>query len=89
MCYLCFNYLRIRTHNRRSTQKFYYKLQPGITGKLLPDRYRRQFAMKQITCIEYQDISQDEERDIFQVRCLFYPILSPNNLYSVFNSELH
>lgn len=34
---------------------------------LLPETYRRLFANKQIVCIEYQDITDDDEREIFQV----------------------
>ncbi|PFH48447.1 hypothetical protein AMATHDRAFT_65457 [Amanita thiersii Skay4041] len=34
--------------------------------KVLPDKYRRQFAMKQVTCIEYQELSDADEREIFQ-----------------------
>ncbi|TFK71182.1 hypothetical protein BDN72DRAFT_794448 [Pluteus cervinus] len=34
--------------------------------KLLPDRCRRLFANKQIVCVEYQDVTERDERDIFQ-----------------------
>ncbi|THH05590.1 hypothetical protein EW145_g4688 [Phellinidium pouzarii] len=50
----------------RTNQKFWYKVQPGETGKLLPSQYRQQFAKKQIVCVEYHDISDDAEREIFQ-----------------------
>ena len=36
--------------------------------KLLPKQYMQQFAYKQITCVEYETISPDQEREIFQVR---------------------
>ncbi|EED77070.1 predicted protein, partial [Postia placenta Mad-698-R] len=34
--------------------------------KMLPDRYIRIFKIKQIVCIEYQDLSEDNEREMFQ-----------------------
>jgi len=43
----------------------------GLKKKLLPEKYRRLFANKQIVCIEYQDITDDDEREIFQVPWLF------------------
>ncbi|KAI0357177.1 hypothetical protein OH77DRAFT_1422717 [Trametes cingulata] len=38
----------------------------GAKGQLLPERYRKLFMMKQIVCMEYQDITPDNEREIFQ-----------------------
>ena len=35
--------------------------------RLLPDEYRKTFANKQIVCVEYQDITDADEREIFQV----------------------
>lgn len=69
---LIYNLIIKNDIHRRSSNKYYYKLQPGTKGTLLPDSYRRAFARKQITCIEYQDISEDEERDIFQVNIVFF-----------------
>ena len=41
--------------------------------RLLPEEYRKTFANKQIVCVEYQDITDADEREIFQVRhYLFY-----------------
>ncbi|KAK7435615.1 hypothetical protein VKT23_019567 [Stygiomarasmius scandens] len=34
--------------------------------RLLPERYRRSFANKQIVCVEYQELTDENERDIFQ-----------------------
>jgi hypothetical protein len=39
--------------------------------RLLPDEYRKKFANKQIVCVEYQDITDADEREIFQV-CPFF-----------------
>jgi hypothetical protein len=36
--------------------------------RLLPEEYRKTFANKQIVCVEYQDITDADEREIFQVR---------------------
>ncbi|KDQ58197.1 hypothetical protein JAAARDRAFT_35021 [Jaapia argillacea MUCL 33604] len=38
----------------------------GVRRTILPEKYRRLFANKQIVCVEYQDITQDDEREIFQ-----------------------
>ncbi|RDB19010.1 hypothetical protein Hypma_014369 [Hypsizygus marmoreus] len=34
--------------------------------KLLPEKYRRLFANKQIVCVEYHEITDSDEREIFQ-----------------------
>jgi len=34
--------------------------------KLLPEKYRKLFANKQIVCVEYIDLSDADEREIFQ-----------------------
>ena len=53
-------------------EKLWYK-DVQTTGKnsrprrLLPDEYRKMFANKQIVCVEYQDITDADEREIFQV----------------------
>jgi len=56
---------------RDSTDKYWYKLnaanQTGRASRILPERYRRLFSNKQIVCIEYQDLPDSEEREIFQV----------------------
>lgn len=38
---------------------------------ILPDKYRRLFANKQIVCVEYSDINDRDEREIFQVYTLW------------------
>lgn len=53
---------------RRTNVKMWYKLtSSNAKGKLLPPKYRNQFASKQIVCVEYADIVDDAEREIFQV----------------------
>ncbi|KAF9475571.1 hypothetical protein BDN70DRAFT_813905, partial [Pholiota conissans] len=51
-------------------EKLWYKdiEEKGTSKKrrLLPEKYRRLFANKQIVCVEYQDITDSDEREIFQ-----------------------
>jgi len=35
--------------------------------KLLPEKYRNLFENKMIVCIEYEGLSDDQEREMFQV----------------------
>jgi hypothetical protein len=63
-----------------SGEKFWYKdVQTGKGSRarrLLPEEYRKTFANKQVVCVEYQDITDADEREIFQVRhSLFFPYL--------------
>lgn len=51
-----------------SKRKYWYKQKAGKPGKQLPPKYKRMFANKQIVCIEYMEISEDDEREIFRVR---------------------
>ncbi|KAI1786093.1 hypothetical protein LXA43DRAFT_1035051 [Ganoderma leucocontextum] len=47
-------------------EKFVFKDTGKIKAQLLPDRYRKVFLNKQIVCMEYTDITPDNEREIFQ-----------------------
>ncbi|KAF5313905.1 hypothetical protein D9619_013062 [Psilocybe cf. subviscida] len=51
-------------------EKLWYKdINTGGRGpkkQLLPEKYRRLFANKQIVCVEYQGITDPDEREIFQ-----------------------
>jgi hypothetical protein len=51
-----------------SKRKYWYKQKVGKPGKQLPSKYKRMFADKQIVCIEYMEITEDDEREIFRVR---------------------
>ena len=55
-----------RVH-RRTNQKLWFKQLGNSKRKLLPKQYIQQFAYKQITCVEYETLSADQEREIFQV----------------------
>ncbi|RDX50683.1 hypothetical protein OH76DRAFT_1482098 [Lentinus brumalis] len=47
-------------------EKFVFKDTGKIKAKLLPERYKKLFMNKQIVCMEYQDITPANEREIFQ-----------------------
>ncbi|KAI8976347.1 hypothetical protein BD414DRAFT_539340 [Trametes punicea] len=50
-----------------SGERFYFKDDPkGVKRQILPERYKKLFLNKQIVCMEYQDISPENEREIFQ-----------------------
>ncbi|KAF8556644.1 hypothetical protein OG21DRAFT_1482858 [Imleria badia] len=50
--------------------KYWYKehATQNARGHPLPERYQRLFANKQVVCIEYQDLPDTDEREIFQAR---------------------
>ncbi|GLB43075.1 putative protein of unknown function DUF262 [Lyophyllum shimeji] len=52
-----------------SGEKWWYR-DTGAGGKtrrkVLPERFRRIFQDKQVVCVEYQDVTEDDEREIFQ-----------------------
>ncbi|PCH34561.1 hypothetical protein WOLCODRAFT_78807 [Wolfiporia cocos MD-104 SS10] len=48
-------------------EKFVFKNTGKFKGvSVLPDRYIKIFRTKQIVCIEYQDLTNEDEREIFQ-----------------------
>ncbi|KAI9452686.1 hypothetical protein BJY52DRAFT_1291929 [Lactarius psammicola] len=49
-----------------SKRKYWYKQKAGKPGKQLPAKYKRMFSNKQIVCIEYMEITEDDEREIFR-----------------------
>ncbi|KAH8995990.1 hypothetical protein EDB92DRAFT_2112744 [Lactarius akahatsu] len=49
-----------------SKRKYWYKQKAGKPGKQLPPKYKRMFSNKQIVCIEYMEITEDDEREIFR-----------------------
>ncbi|KAI0292356.1 hypothetical protein B0F90DRAFT_1770838 [Multifurca ochricompacta] len=52
--------------DEETKRKYWYKQKTGKPGKQLPPKYKRMFANKQIVCIEYMEISEDDEREIFR-----------------------
>ncbi|KAH9062537.1 hypothetical protein EDB83DRAFT_2552030 [Lactarius deliciosus] len=52
--------------DEESKRKYWYKQKAGKPGKQLPPKYKRMFSNKQIVCIEYMEITEDDEREIFR-----------------------
>lgn len=72
--------------------KYWYKSnasnQAGRSANyILPEKYRRLFANKQIVCIEYQDLPDSEEREIFQ-RVQLGMALTPAEKLQVTNTPM-
>ncbi|KAI0781688.1 hypothetical protein BC629DRAFT_578024 [Irpex lacteus] len=51
-----------------TSEKYFFKDIPDRRekGKLLPERYRKIFENKQIVCMEYADLTDSNEREVFQ-----------------------
>ncbi|KAL5500888.1 hypothetical protein ACEPAH_9275 [Sanghuangporus vaninii] len=66
-CLLALWTAELNIFNSRTNLKLWYKRQPwNERGKLLPPQYKKQFDLKQISCVEYTDLNEDAEREIFQ-----------------------
>ncbi|KAK0472976.1 hypothetical protein IW261DRAFT_1423952 [Armillaria novae-zelandiae] len=69
--------------------KYWYKDNLGAPSKrkknLLPEYLRRMFSNKQIVCVEYQDLADEGERDIFQ-RVQLGMALTPAEKLQVINT---
>lgn len=52
--------------NSETKDKYWYKKRKAA-GTELPDKYKRLFANKQVVCIEYSNLTDDDEREIFRV----------------------
>ena len=53
---------------RVTSAKYWYKKLGGRRqGSSLSEKYKRLFANKQIVCIEYDELSEQNEREIFRV----------------------
>ncbi|KAK1217812.1 hypothetical protein PQX77_019518 [Marasmius sp. AFHP31] len=48
-------------------QQYYFVKDPKDKRELLPEKYRTIFSNKQIVCVEYQELKDTDERDIFTV----------------------
>ncbi len=71
-------YLKLTVDYRESKRKYWYKQKAGKQGKQLPAKYKRMFSNKQIVCIEYMEITEDDEREIFRVRFVLTTFLALN-----------
>ncbi|KAI0357156.1 hypothetical protein OH77DRAFT_1519592 [Trametes cingulata] len=52
--------------DNETNKKYWYKDSPREKRVLLPKSLRQAFANKQIVCVEYDDLTDDQEREIFQ-----------------------
>ncbi|KAK0442485.1 uncharacterized protein EV420DRAFT_1578194 [Desarmillaria tabescens] len=70
-------------------EKYWYKDNPGAPSKrkknLLPEYLCRMFSNKQVVCVEYQDLPDEGERDIFQ-RVQLGMALTPSEKLQVINT---
>ncbi|KXN91873.1 hypothetical protein AN958_11175 [Leucoagaricus sp. SymC.cos] len=58
-------------HDRATNEKYWYQDSASADSRrkhrtLLPEKYRRLFANKQVVCVEYGDLDDKNEREIFQ-----------------------
>lgn len=51
----------------RETNKKYWYTSSEKKRLALPSKLRTKFANKQIVCVEYEGLSADQERELFQV----------------------
>ncbi|KAI0034812.1 hypothetical protein K488DRAFT_77027 [Vararia minispora EC-137] len=57
---------RLTSIQKRTGKGYWYKKTQSSTRTLLPKAMQQQFANKQVQCVEYHDISDVQEREIFQ-----------------------
>ncbi|KAH7910427.1 hypothetical protein BJ138DRAFT_1008858 [Hygrophoropsis aurantiaca] len=58
---------RLTSIQRFTNEKLWFKAgAPKQRRKLLPKNLMTQFANKQVVCVEYHDLNEDQEREIFQ-----------------------
>ncbi|KZT03116.1 uncharacterized protein LAESUDRAFT_738446 [Laetiporus sulphureus 93-53] len=57
---------RLTSVQMQTNKRYWYKDVPGAKRTLLPKAYMQAFANKQITCVEYDCLTDDQEREIFQ-----------------------
>ncbi|KAL0957619.1 hypothetical protein HGRIS_001401 [Hohenbuehelia grisea] len=74
--------------NPHTGEKLWYKnvdINSAKTRKILPEQDRLSFAEKEIVCVEYQDINENDEREIFQ-RVQLGMALTPAEKLQVINT---
>ncbi|KZV67388.1 hypothetical protein PENSPDRAFT_611488 [Peniophora sp. CONT] len=57
---------RLTSIRKRTGKKYWYRKATSSTRLVLPKNMQQVFDNKQITCMEYGDLSDDQEREIFQ-----------------------
>ncbi|KAF8918185.1 hypothetical protein CPB85DRAFT_1471724, partial [Mucidula mucida] len=55
-----------RSHCLIAAQKYWYKTSSNNRGPGLPPHLKTRFDNKQLTCVEYDDLTEDQEREIFR-----------------------
>ncbi|KAH6894806.1 hypothetical protein BKA70DRAFT_1117452 [Coprinopsis sp. MPI-PUGE-AT-0042] len=80
--------VRIILFHVLTAEKWWFKESPPgqKARKVLPEKLRKTFANKQIVCVEYQDISEDDEREVFQ-RVQLRMALNPAEKLQVTNTH--
>ncbi|PPQ65056.1 hypothetical protein CVT26_015752 [Gymnopilus dilepis] len=56
----------IRSSRRTTNKKLYFTSPPGTRRKIIPEGLRQSFCNKQIACYEYEGVTTEQEREIFQ-----------------------
>ncbi|KAK0213380.1 hypothetical protein DFS33DRAFT_121068 [Desarmillaria ectypa] len=72
-------------------RKYWYRDHLGVPSKqknILPEALRRLFANKQIVCVEYSDLTDDGERDIFQRVQLGVALTAAEKLQAISSSRV-
>jgi hypothetical protein len=68
-----------------TAKRYWWKKQHGANAKaLLPKTLQQAFANKQIVCVEYDGLTSEQEREIFQV-CSLLSLIRPRSPTSVFS----
>ncbi|KAF7791991.1 hypothetical protein EIP86_003018 [Pleurotus ostreatoroseus] len=67
--------------DKDGNKKYWYLQQAKKT--LLPESYRRQFSAKQIVCVEYEELTDDQEREIFQRVQLGVPLTPAERMQAI------
>ncbi|KAI8976365.1 hypothetical protein BD414DRAFT_446482 [Trametes punicea] len=57
---------RLTSIQLETNKKWWFRGSDGEKRNLLPKQLLQAFANKQIVCVEYEDLSDDQEREIFQ-----------------------
>ncbi|KAF9078618.1 hypothetical protein BDP27DRAFT_1252376 [Rhodocollybia butyracea] len=80
---------RLTSIHRITGEKLWFKDEPseGSTSaskrKILPEKYRTMFSNKQVVCVEYSDLTDGDERDIFQRVQLGMALTSAEKLHVI------
>lgn len=54
--------------SRETGKKYWIKNGSGAKREILPPQLVQSFKLKQIVCVEYDQITEDQEREVFQVK---------------------